>query len=215
MAQLLVTQALDERDLLAKKISKKIKQASFMGVIQSNEEKVLNAGISREEFEKGAKAQWQQINDLIDQYQKLDAAIINSNANTWIEVSAGKFSIASAIALRARLREDDSRIDFERQLGEKLQDDYNESLRILSERNARVQATADRMREQIAGKDNKSKDDVSLDLVNSYVKQNSYEFVDALDARKTVDELVEKRDKLLQELDTKIKVSNATTMIEF
>lgn len=88
--------------------------------------------------------------------------------------------IASAIALRARLREGDSRIDFERQLGKKLQDDYTESLRILSERNARVQVTADRMREQIAGKDNKSKDDVSFELVNSYVKQNYSGFVDAL-----------------------------------
>jgi len=179
-----------------------------------NEDKVLNAGVSREEFEKRAKAQWQQINDLIEQYQKLDAAIIDSNAKTWIEVSAGKFSVASAIALRARLREGNSKTDFEQQLGVKLQGDHNAALLVLNERNTRVQATSDKMREQIAGKDNKGKDDASLEFVNSYVKQNSYEFVDALDPRKTVNELVEKRDKLLQELDTKIKVSNATTTIE-
>jgi hypothetical protein len=39
--------------------------------------------------------------------------------------------------------------------------------------------------------------------------------VDPLDIQKKVQELKERTDTLLTELDTQIKVSNATTMIEF
>ena len=38
--KMLVTQALDERDLLVKKISDKIEKASFVDTIKPNEEKV-------------------------------------------------------------------------------------------------------------------------------------------------------------------------------
>ena len=50
--KMLVTQALDERDLLVKKIQDKIKKANFVDTIKSNEEKVLDARVSREEFAK-------------------------------------------------------------------------------------------------------------------------------------------------------------------
>lgn len=40
--KMLVTQALDERDLLVKKISDKIDKASFVDTIKPNEDKVLS-----------------------------------------------------------------------------------------------------------------------------------------------------------------------------
>jgi hypothetical protein len=46
------------------------------------------------------------------------------------------------------------------------------------------------------------------------VKENTSELVDPLDVRKKVTEIQERRQKLLSELDTQIKVSNATTFIE-
>ena len=59
--KMLVTQALDERDLLVKKIQDKIKKANFVDTIKSNEEKVLDARVSREEFAKDAEGAYQQI----------------------------------------------------------------------------------------------------------------------------------------------------------
>mgnify|MGYP003305130922 CR=1 FL=1 len=41
--KMLVTQALDERDLLVKKINDKIDKASFVDTIKPNEEKVFNS----------------------------------------------------------------------------------------------------------------------------------------------------------------------------
>lgn len=45
--------------------------------------------------------------------------------------------------------------------------------------------------------------------------KSTTEIIDPLDVQKKKQELQEKIDTLLKELDTQIKVSNATTMIEF
>jgi hypothetical protein len=72
------------------------------------------------------------------------------------------------------------------------------------------------MRMAILGKDNKGKADPnSLEVVNAYIAANKTEVIDPLDAKAKIRDLREKIDSLLSELDTQIKVSNATTMIEF
>ena len=45
--KMLVTQALDERDLLVKKINDKIAKASFVDTIKPNEDKVFEARLSK------------------------------------------------------------------------------------------------------------------------------------------------------------------------
>ena len=70
------------------------------------------------------------------------------------------------------------------------------------------------MRLSILGQDSKAKDDKPLEVVTTYVKETTAELVDPLDVQKKVEEIQEKRAKLLSELDTQIKVSNATTFIE-
>ena len=46
------------------------------------------------------------------------------------------------------------------------------------------------------------------------MKENTTELVDPLEVKKKIELLEEKRNILLTELDTQIKVSNATTFIE-
>ena len=70
------------------------------------------------------------------------------------------------------------------------------------------------MRLSILGKDTKVKDEKPLEVVDAYVRENTTELVDPLDVQKKTAELQEKRDALMTELDTQIKVSNATTFIE-
>ena len=77
--KMLVTQALDERDLLVKKIGDKIAKASFTDVKKNNEEKVMEGRINVEDFRKDAESAYQQIMDLIQRFQKIDAAIVAGN----------------------------------------------------------------------------------------------------------------------------------------
>ena len=58
----------------------------------------------KEDYVKEAKAAYQQITDLIERFQTIDAAIVDSNAKTEISTSYGKIAIAGAISLRSRLR---------------------------------------------------------------------------------------------------------------
>ena len=69
--KMLVTQALDERYLLVKKINDKIAKASFVDTIKPNEDKVYAKRIDKAEYAKEAEAAYQQIKDLIRRFQTL------------------------------------------------------------------------------------------------------------------------------------------------
>ena len=215
--KMLVTQALDERDLLVKKIKDKIAKASFVDTIKPNEEKVYESRVTRDEFSKDAESAYQQIMDLIERFQKIDAAIVASNAVTKIKTSYGEFSVAGAISLRNRLRGVGSYnggADFESMLQNKMSNELTKRLEAIEVKNRQLQGTAENMRLSILGKDTKVKDEKPLEVVEAYVRENNTELVDPLDIRKKITNLQEKRNTLLTELDTQIKVSNATTFIE-
>ncbi len=216
--KMLVTQALDERDLLVKKIGDKIGKISAVDTKKRNEEKTMTTRVSVEEFASAAQAAYQQIMDLIDRYQRLDAAIVASNAASKVTTSYGEFTVAGAIALRNRLRGQgtyENEGDFENQIIRMLEKQYNAAISIAERRNKGIESQAENMRLSILGKDSKVRDDKPLEVVDAYIRENTTEIVDPLESQKKAQELMVKRNALLTELDTQIKVSNATTMIEF
>ncbi len=215
--KILVTQALDERDLLVKKIADKIAKASFVDTIKNNEYTVNKARIDRDSFGREAKSAFQQIRDLITRFQKIDAAIVASNAKTRIRTSYGEFTVAGAISLRHRLRGTgiyDVKADFEGALLRKLTNEFESQIQNIEVKNRQLQSTAESMRLSILGKDSKVKDEKPLDVVETYVKENTTILVDPLNIEKQIEAIKERRDTLLSELDTQIKVANATTFIE-
>ena len=214
--RILVTQALDERDLLAKKINDKIQAAVLADVVKRNEENVYNRRIPREEFRKEAESAYQQIVDLIERYNRLEAAIVESNANTYIETSYGRFSVAGAITLRNRMRGDmkyGGIADFETTLLLKLKKSYYDCVDTIERKNKSLAETAEEMRLSILGRESKVKEEKPLEVVESYIRENTMELADPLDIVKKMEALTERKDKLLNELETQIKVSNATTFI--
>ncbi|MBR0390748.1 MAG: hypothetical protein IJK38_00295, partial [Oscillospiraceae bacterium] len=149
--------------------------------------------------------------------QKIDSAIVASNAVTKVTTSYGEFTIAGAISLRNRLRgngsyEEDA--DFEGNLLRKMENEFKAQVQVAESKNQKLQNTAESMRLSILGKDSKVKDDKPLEVVETYVRENTTVLVDPLNVQKQIDVLKEKRDTLLRELDTQIKVSNATTFVE-
>lgn len=215
--KMLVTQALDERDLLIKKIQNKIAKAYFTDVKKRNEKKVQERRIPEDDFYQEAKSAYQQIMDLIERFQQIDAAIVASNAATIIHTSFGDYTVAGAISLRGRMRGTGSyagEADFEQNLYIKMKNELDKRLIAVENKNKQLEATAENMRLSILGKDSKAKDDKPLEVVDTYMIENTAELVDPLDVQKKVGEIQEKRAKLLSELDTQIKVSNATTFIE-
>lgn len=214
MEKILITQALDERDLLKKKIIDKIDKACFVDTIKKNEDTVKRAKITREDFKNQAEANYQQIESLIDRFQRIETAIVLSNAINKITTSYGTYTIAEALSIKRRLKDDGNDEDFENYLYDKLQEDYDSFSITVDNKNKELQSVAENMRLSILGKDNKTKDDRPLDVVETYVKENTTELVDPLKIKTLIDKLIERKDKLLREIETQIKVSNATTFIE-
>ncbi len=220
--KLLITQALDERALLVKKINDKIESAQFVDIKKSNEENVAVSLIPEETFRQKAESSYQQIMDLIDRYQKIDAAIIYSNAVTTIETSYGSFTVAAVIALKNRLKaaekndlyKRDPENAFEKLLEKKLNQELSRHISMKDTKNKSLSETAENMRLSILGKESRNKEDNSLEVVAEYVKQNTYELIDPLNASEKIEALRMESVTLLSELETAIKVSNATTFIE-
>ena len=216
--KMLVTQALDERDLLVKKIGDKISKMKLIDVKKRNEEKTADSRVTPEEFSSTASAAYQSIMDLIDRFQRIDAAIVASNAVSMVKTSYGEFTVAGAIALRNRLKgsgiyEKDGA--FENRLITQLERQYQTAVQAAEFKNKNLESQAETMRLSILGKDSKVKDVKPLEVVDAYIRENTTEVIDPLESQKKVQELKEKVDTLLTELDTQIKVSNATTTIEF
>jgi len=217
MNKMLITEALDERALLIKRINQAIDAAALCDAKKVNELNVIEGRITEEEFKKKAEASFQQINDLIMRYQNIDAAIVESNAKTTIETSYGSFSVAAAISLRGRLRKtarDSEGLDFERKLECKMDIEYKKAVSIAEARNRALADTAENMRLSILGRENKIKEDKPLEVVDTYVEQNTVNIIDPLGLMDKVKQNKERRETLLKELETGIKVSNATTVIE-
>lgn len=215
--KMLVTQALDERDLLVKKIQDKIANLRVVDVIKKNEERVCSARITREEYAIEVQRSYQQILDLIQRFNQIDAAIVASNAQTRIMTSYGEYTVAAAISLRSRLRGGgsyDGKADFELALQKKMKSELDLEIAHIKIMNDKIQSAAENMRLSILGKDCKTKDDKPLAVVDAYVNENTAELVDPLNVEGEIAKMKEKRETLLTELDTQIKVSNATTYIE-
>ena len=216
--KMLVTQALDERDLLVKKINRKIEKLKLVDVKKRNEEKTAGERVVPEEFRQNAESAFQQVCDLIERYQRIDAAIVASNAATTVETSFGTYTVAGAIALRNRLKGDgiyDVNGCFEEGLIEQFDRQYKSAVQAASQKNAILDRQAEDMRMSILGKDSKNKDPKPLEVVDAYIRENTMEVIDPLGAEKKMQEIKEKNETLIKELNTQIKVSNATTAIEF
>ena len=216
--KMLMMQALDERDLLVKTINDKIEKIKLVDVKKRNEETTADNRISIEEFSKNTESDYQQITDLIERYQRLDAAIIASNAATWIETKYGKYTVSDAIALRNRLKgEGIYSVDtsFESSIIEQFRKQYQNAIMVADAKNKNIERQAEEMRMSILGKDSKTKEFKPLEVVDAYIKENTTEIIDPLGAKKKMQELLEKTETWLSELNTRIKVSNATTFIEF
>ena len=156
--------------------------------------------------------------DLIERYQRIDAALVLSNSKTKIVTSNGEFTVTEAIALKNRLKKNgiyDDAGAFEDRLIHQMEWQYQNAVQTSETKNKSLEMQAENMRLSILGKDSKVKDDKPLEVVDAYIRENTTEIIDSLDVRKKDEELRGKMDTLLTELETQIKVSNATTMIEF
>lgn len=215
--RMLVCNALDEHDFLRKKIISAINSTYFIACKRVKDDKVRTTGYTDPKtFENDAKSSYQSITDMIDRYTRLDTAITLANASTEIKLSDDTvMTRAAAISMRKALVGDTS-TDFTGRLISVLERQFANVSATANELNAK----ADRELEQY--KDNMTSGDKAKELtpavtqtLESLVADNRADIIDPIGVEKEIKKLEDKYETLKKELDSAIKVSNATTFVEF
>lgn len=216
MEKMIVTQALDERDLLKKKIRDAIAKCDFVAVQKPGDDVIAQDKQKVADYEAEVKASFQSIRDMMDRYTRLDAAILLANATTKIEVAGKTMTRAAAINLRKMMKGQGlADTDFTDAMIRKMTTDLERArLKI-----ARSQEVADRQREvmsnSLVSSDKKVLSEDNLKSITAYCDNLVLKLVDPIDIEKTIADMQEKWDNLSTNLESAIRISNATTYVEF
>ena len=211
METLKMTQALDEKNFLKIKITTAITNFNPITVVRPKDTVYKN----KETFEKDAKATYQSIVDQIDRYNRLSSAIIKANAEAIIEVKGITMSRAEAISLRTQLKSDDN---LEQKLLSKMRHSSKEASSYLSEFQNQLDSIRDKYASNMIvsnGTKEKSLSDDDIEVINKLSANYVPEVIDPISLEDKITSYGDKYDNLLQELETAIKLSNATTDVTF
>ena len=222
--QILVTKALDERDLLKKKIIRAIDDASFVATKRKKDDKCAN-GYTRdmspvslldiEEFKQNATSQYQSINDMIKRYNDINAAITLSNATTLITVAGKEITRAAAITLRKSIMDARSSDNFDRMLLDKMIRNYNDAVEYYTKLTQIADNQAASYTNNFIGNDsNKKLNDDELAAVKQLTDDLYPEFIDPIGIADEINAKTDYLDAVVSEIESAIKISNATTYIE-
>ena len=214
MEKMLVAQALDERDFLRDKIIDKINSLKGKLVVTVKaSDTTTPTGVTIDEFKENAKSSYQSIKDLIKRYRDINLAINESNIKETVTVGDKTYTRAEAIALRSEYQSTKS---IDKILNNLLISEASNGL-------ARYTTTVDAFERHrrdfinsILGRDN-SKDSDTNDLVKAledFMIKGKPVLIDPLEITTKYDEISQEKTKFFKDLETAIKVSNATTFIE-
>lgn len=214
MEKLLVCDALDERDFLSKKIYSAIEDCKLVTARREKDEK-LNGKQTYQEYEKEAKADFQSIKDMIARWQRLDVAITESNATTKVKTRSGKeMTVAAAIALRKSMRYD-SDTDFMGRLLKHMKRQYNLAVQAVATYNSKADAQLESYKQAMMGNKDKQLSSDDVEVLDKMVAGLRGVMVDPISIAEQIQTYGDSYEELSKEIDTAIKVSNATTYVEF
>lgn len=202
-----ITQGLRELKLLDARINRAVVTGSYIGATKKSSDSVGN--VKRETFVSNVKANWQSVTDLIENRRLLKEAIVQSNANTKIEIGGKTYSVAQAIERK-------NSIVYEKALLDTMKQAYNTASNDVSKQNIRVDSQLDQMLEAYIGKDGDKKiTEADLEvIIKPYREKNEWELIDPLDLLRKIEELGAEIDAFESNVDVALSMSNAVTFIE-
>lgn len=208
--KMLICDALDERDFLKKKIQKAVQNLNLITVKRKKDPKT-SVNLTVEEFEDQAKSEYQSVIDMIDRYNRINVAIVESNAREMIKTRSGvEMTRAAAIAKKKIFStSDDFQMLLHQSLTEQL-DSASNDFRVYSRSKDQLE---DKYKTNLTTKEKGLSDD-DLKAIEKIVEGETPEVIDPIGLKDVADNLANDYNALVKEIDTAIKISNATTYIE-
>ena len=166
MREILVINALNERDLLRDRIFQQIGKMRFVDYKKQCEERTAEMLMEEKAFCEKVKSDFQSFQDLIRNYDEIDAAIAQKQR---LKVSSERENIR-----RTPLFDDSRTIkgDFETEAIQLMQNQMVEVMEKVKKAQTSLEASAEEMRNSILGSDKAKKDAASMAVVDEYLKTN-------------------------------------------
>ena len=209
MEKMLVTQALNELKLLDGRINRAISNGEYVAAARLNESKVSST-VTKEEFISNAKSSLQSVNDLIERRKKIKAAVVISNANTFVDISGVSMTVADAIERKGS-------IEYDEEILRTLKKQLSNAMATVGQKNLNMELQIDKIVEASFGKDSRQKinsDDYEA-IAKPYRTNNEYGLVDPLGIEKLIAQMEEAIQGFISNVDAALQISNCTTYIEF
>ena len=207
MKKITITEALKELKLYDSRIDKALKNAQFVSCAKKASDMVKHK--QKEAFEKDAKASYSSVTDLIANRAKIKGAIVKSNAETVIEVGGEKMTVAAAVERKTS-------IVYEKELLAVMKSQLAKASDEMQKGNAAVDRQCEAMAIQYLSGDKKEKPSAEAmeSFTAPYRKANELAVVDPIGIEKEIRELEERIDRFETDVDVKLNVSNALTVID-
>lgn len=243
-SRMTVTEALKERELLKKRITKKIgrlgREAGTDGAFaerrsarfdasktgRKQAQSAVSGNIGHGAVSDGTSAHLdaalQQIRALILRYDSICSAVARSNGETWLDTSRGYMTVSEAVALRSRLNDKETAdTAFEQLLTNRLesilkkQKVFSKHGQNPSGRRPALKGNVVILQNPSAGRGSAGQERGSR--ANAGQLKSPQPVLSAQELskfRSLTERIQESREELLLELDTKLALSNAATWIE-
>lgn len=201
-----IHEALSELKMLNKRISAEIRGA-YVNTTKRSNTKI--GGKSIKEYEESIKSHYQTVRDLMARRAAIKRAVVQSNAETKVEINGKQMSVAEAIEYR------DFSIDFLRTLLSEITTQYQRCVSAVERANgSEMTANADRYIEALYGSKDSGINAETIEATrNAYIESNSYDLIDPLKADKVIKEISEEIEGFESKVDSVLSVSNALTTI--
>ncbi|MGN7476840.1 hypothetical protein ACTHOQ_03205 [Solibacillus silvestris] len=192
-----------------KMLGERIQSATYLVVLaranRKSNEKI--EGMPIDEYKKGMQSSYDKVTSLIQYRNKLKALVVESNAETIVQIGATEMTVAEAIERKQSIK-------YEKDLVNHLRRQYFAAIDDVTTANEALPEKLENYLINILGsKEKQSPEEVKLHT-DTFMKRNEYELIDPMQAKKTIDELAAKIEEFESEVDAVLSESNATTFIE-
>jgi hypothetical protein len=205
--EMTITRGLAELKLLDSRIASTIGQAQFIDSKKKSAVKVTPTQ-TVDEFNEKAKSTYASIEKLIANRKLIKSAIVESNANTIVEVSGVKMTVADAIERKESVK-------YEQMFLNQMINNYNQAVAKTNRENEKVQVKLDELLVASFGKEGKGKTDANeIEMISKpFLAQNEFEVVDVLKIKDKIEKLQLDIQGFVSEVDYILSESNSVNRI--
>lgn len=201
MPKISITQALAEIKLLGKRIDSALDGTEWIAVATKSHP------VDSDRLKTKAQAAEQSYTALVNRRQALKAAIVQSNAETFVRIGTASMSVAEAIERKTS-------IAYQQRLLDSMRSAHYAATQTYRSEQESVQTRLDRLLATELGKDVRTNPETIQALTTTFKENNRVDLVDPLHLADRIKALEEEVETFTTNVDWVLAESNGRTMIE-